>query len=240
MKVRYGGVEKEHTFTPGKTIHAVYEWAAGDHGFALPAAQRADHGLFVPGSQTALDTDMHVGVLAHDCQTAARPRAQASTPGLMTTGIQAPDERAFRAHVGAGRFMTGVERGRWELIDINWPYALIKVAAAPRDGAPDHYLVRFELIGYPTTPATACLWDAEEERLLTAAERPKVTWTPSPFRDDWENGRALYLPCDRIAIAGHANWPVEYPGELWDPDQGISKYLLIVYRLLNDGGYAGV
>jgi hypothetical protein len=158
----------------------------------------------------------------------------------MTAISQAPDERAFRAHVDAGRFMTGVDRGRWELVEIVWPTALINVSAAPRDGAPDHYLLRFDLSGYPTTAATAGLWNAEEQRLLTAAERPKVRLTPSPFRDDWGNGQALYLPCDRIAIVGHANWAVEHPDELWDPAQGISKYLQIVYRLLNDDGYVGV
>jgi hypothetical protein len=68
VKVRYGGVEKEHTFNPGKTIHTVHKWAAGEHGFDLPAAQRADHGLFVPGIQTSLDPDVQVGLVAHDCR----------------------------------------------------------------------------------------------------------------------------------------------------------------------------
>jgi hypothetical protein len=65
--VRYGGNEKPYPFTPGTTIRTVFDWAAGKHGFDLPPAQRADHGLFVPGSQTPLDSAQQVGVLAHEC-----------------------------------------------------------------------------------------------------------------------------------------------------------------------------
>jgi hypothetical protein len=158
----------------------------------------------------------------------------------MTATATAPDERAFRAHVDAGPFVVGVDRGRWELVDISWPYALIDVAAAGRAGAPSAYLFRFDLTGYPKMAATACLWHAKEQRLLVEAERPKVTWTPSPFRQDWENGRALYLPCDRVAIEGHANWATEHPGELWDARQGITKYLFILSALLNEDGYVGL
>ncbi len=124
----------------------------------------------------------------------------------MTATAMAPDERAFRADVDAGPFLTGVDRGRWELVDISWPYAFINVAAAPRAGAPSAYLFRFDLSGYPNVAATACLWDARQSRQASEAERPKVTWTPSPFRHDWESGGALYLPCDRVAIEGHTNW----------------------------------
>jgi hypothetical protein len=65
--VRYGGDEKPYPFPPGTTIHSVFEWAAGEHGFGLPPAQRPAHGLFVPGSQTPLDSAQHVGALAHEC-----------------------------------------------------------------------------------------------------------------------------------------------------------------------------
>jgi hypothetical protein len=152
---------------------------------------------------------------------------------------QDPDERAFHAHVASGRFQLGVDEGRWRLVEIDWPHALIAIAAAPRAGAPDEYVLRFELRGYPHTEATATPWHLTERRLLAQAERPKGGRATMAFRIDWENGRALYIPCDRVAIAGHPNWCVEHRGWLWDPAEGIVRYLRLVHEILNEDDYQG-
>ena len=147
-----------------------------------------------------------------------------------------PDERAFRVHVNGGRFSAGVDAGEWRLVgDIAWPHAIVAIRAAPREGAPDEYAFRFELAGYPNQAATATVWNVAEERIAAEAERPKVTYTPSPFRSDWNGGTALYIPCDRVAAAGH-NWP----GDHWDPAKGISKYLVYVHARLHEDAYTGL
>jgi hypothetical protein len=152
-----------------------------------------------------------------------------------------PDERAFRAHVSTGRFSAGVDAAEWRLVgDITWPHAIVAVTAAWRQGAPEEYAFRFELSGYPNIAATAGAWNTAENRLATEAERPKVTYTPSPFRSDWNNGTALYIPCDRVAVEGHTDWPAAYPGELWDPTRGISKYLIYVHARLHEDAYIGL
>lgn len=154
-------------------------------------------------------------------------------------GPMPPDERAFRAHVSTGRFAAGVDAGEWRLLgDITWPHAVVAVAAAPRAGAPEEYAFRFELSDYPNTAATAAVWNAAEQRVATEAERPKVTYTPSPFRSDWMN--ALYIPCDRVAVQTHTDWPTQYPGDLWDPARGISKYLIYVHARLHEDAYIGL
>jgi hypothetical protein len=157
-----------------------------------------------------------------------------------TSAPTSPDEQAFRVDVSTGRFSAGVDASEWWLVgDITWPNAIIAISAGPRAGAPDEYYFRFELTGYPVTGGTAQVWNIEEERLATEAERPKVTYTPSPFRTDWLEGKALYIPCDRLAAPGH-QWASDHAGSFWDPERGISKYLIYVHGRLNEDGYTGL
>ena len=48
----------------------------------------------------------------------------------MSERLMAVDEQVFRAHLEAGPFQSGVDRGRWRLLSLQWPYALIAVQAA--------------------------------------------------------------------------------------------------------------
>ena len=64
----------------------------------------------------------------------------------------ADDELA--RHLGSGRFLAGVAKGRWRLIECRWPVALIEVGA--RDGR--RFTLRFDCSGYPQHPPTATLW----------------------------------------------------------------------------------
>ena len=69
------------------------------------------------------------------------------------------DERVFRAHLERGSFQSGVDRGRWRLVSIYWPYAVFTVGATARQNAPTEYAFRFELNNYPASPPTAQPWD---------------------------------------------------------------------------------
>jgi hypothetical protein len=77
-----------------------------------------------------------------------------------------PDERVFRAHLEKGTFQSGVDRGRWRLASVNWPYSVIAVSAAERENAPAEYAFRFELANYPTVPPTAQPWDSDMSGML--------------------------------------------------------------------------
>lgn len=63
---------------------------------------------------------------------------------------------------------------------------------------------------------------------------------PSVFRSDWQNGVALYLPCDRVAIVGHEAWRSRHPSQCWDEAKGIVRYLEVISELLNSGDYSGI
>ncbi len=152
----------------------------------------------------------------------------------------APDEAAFLEDLAGARFQAGVDKRRWRLVgEVEWPHAVIAVSAAPRTNGATEYAIRFELSDYPAVAATGTPWHPEERRPLSPAERPKGGRVEHAFRTDWESGNALYIPCDRVAIAGHPDWPARYRGELWDPAVGITSYLVVVHDLLNEEEHAG-
>lgn len=153
--------------------------------------------------------------------------------------VQTPDERAFREHTKAGAFLRGQVRGRWRLLKVSWPHAVIGVAAAPRAGSPEEYGFRFELINYPQSPPTAQPWELERDRPLETTRWPTGrSRLAAAFNPGW-NVHALYLPCDRVAIAGHDAWIAQHPSMIWKSTRDITHYLSIIHELLNSGDYAG-
>lgn len=149
--------------------------------------------------------------------------------------MSAPDERAFRADVATPGFRLGVADGRWQLLDIAWPIALLSVTAS--DG--HAFVLRFDCSGFPESPPTARLWDPVDGAPLDASRWPRSSGgrVGAVFRRDWKDGTALYLPCDREAIVGHENWRTQMPSKIWRPSAGITQYLELVHELLNSRDY---
>jgi hypothetical protein len=152
-----------------------------------------------------------------------------------------PAERVFRAHLEKGPFQSGVDRGRWRLASVNWPYSVIAVGAAVRVNAPSEYGFRFELGNYPVTAPTAQPWDETTQAPLEPTNWPGGRGRIQlAFNPDWKGGSCLYLPCDRLAIEGHDPWRAQYPEMIWNPKGDITQYLRIVHDLLNLEDYTGV
>lgn len=151
-----------------------------------------------------------------------------------------PDERVFRDHLEWGPFQSGVDRGRWRLVGIDWPWATIAVAAAPRPGGPGEYAFRFDLADYPQSPPTARPWDAARDAPLAPADWPGGNGrVPLAFNPAWRGGDCLYLPCDRFSIAGHDPWLIQHPSLIWSPNGDITQYLRIVHDLITTDDYTG-
>ena len=152
-----------------------------------------------------------------------------------------PDERALRNHLDQPAFLEGVGRGRWRVAgQVNWPHLLIAVSAAPRDGSPSEYFLRFDLTGYPATAPTATPWDPVRNAKLADSLRPKGELVAKVFRTDWKEGEALYAPFDRVALGDHPDWVQRYPGQAWHPSRDLAWLLRNLHRLVNDGLYVGV
>lgn len=159
----------------------------------------------------------------------------------MTVLLRRPDEQAFLDEVTEGGFQLAVHLGRWRIVRIAWPIVVVEITAAPRDGAPNAYAFRFDCAGYPQDPPTARPWLPATGTALPFDQWPTGALRVSAvFRPDWEHGSCLYAPCDRVTIAGHANWRQEHPAYIWRPERGLQQYLEFLHELLNSVDYKGV
>ncbi len=160
---------------------------------------------------------------------------------MEVTEQERPDQRALHAYLESGAFVLGGCLGKWKLLEVEWPHVFIEVSAAERDGAPRAYAFRFNCKGYPQVPVTGGPWDMEKEEQLAAALWPcGGTLVASVFRPKWKSGTCLYLPCDRVSFAGHANWLREHPDSIWQPAKGLTLYLERIHELLQSDDYKGV
>lgn len=151
-----------------------------------------------------------------------------------------PDERAFRADVADARFVAGVSAGRWRIVAYSWPFVVFGIVAAPRKNSPREFFLRSNLAGYPFVAPTSTPWDQAQNQQLPAAARPKGERVGRVFRVDWENGRALYAPYDRVALSSHPNWKQEHPEHAWTDQRDITWFLSVVSDLLNNDDYLGI
>lgn len=151
-----------------------------------------------------------------------------------------PDERAVRAHLESPGFQAAVAAGRWRVVAIAWPFVTIAVSAAPRPSGPKEFALRFELTGYPQQAPTATPWDLKTNAQLAENRRPQGEGVAMVFRTNWENGRALYVPFDRVGLGGHANWAQQHPGDAWTAEHDLSFFLRKIHTMLNDDDYLGV
>jgi hypothetical protein len=155
--------------------------------------------------------------------------------------VSTPDQLLLEADLAAPEFRCGEFENRWRHVATTWPHVVIAVAAAERPNCPTEFAFRFECSGYRQTPVTAQPWDTAANAPLPAPRWPTGNGiVTSVFRPDWKGGVCLYLPCDRVALDGHSEWPAQYPNRLWQPARGIVCYLEQIHDLLNQSGYAGL
>ena len=143
-------------------------------------------------------------------------------------------EEALEAHLRSGRFLAGVAKGRWHSLGVQWPFAFISVAA--KDSR--WFTLRFECSGYPTQAPTATLWDCATQQMLVTQYWPRGGRVSQVFNPGWKGGAALYLPCDRESIQGHANWLAEHPWLIWNPTRGLLQYVEAVCEVLQSSELA--
>jgi hypothetical protein len=147
----------------------------------------------------------------------------------------APDETSLRADLASARFLSGEDRGRWKLVKLEWPHLYVNVNA--RDGRT--FTLRLDCRGFPGQGPTGTFWD-----LATGFKLAFGRWPAGgerinlAFKPGWQDGNALYIPCDRVSIVGHDAWVTQYPQLIWKPAKGVSHYLEVVHDLLQSRDYA--
>ena len=151
----------------------------------------------------------------------------------------APDEQALRSALTTPAFQSGVDDKRWRLVSLDWPIGLLAISASSRGESPTECGLRIDFVGYPQQAPTAEPWSLDRGERLGPDERPKGERAAHAFRCDWEDGRALYVPWDRVGLAAHGGWATQYPTHAWHPGRDVVFFLRCVYDLLNDDDYLG-
>jgi len=229
-KIRYAGRIVERRFLPVTRIGRIKRWAVRHLG--INHADANELVLQVAGTNIQPSRDKHVGsyVEGHTC-TAVFDLVRTYT--VNGDSSLTSDHAALLEHTNAAPFLMGEMNGRWRLRDIAWPFAFVDVSA--RDGRA--YTLRLQCDGYPGMP-TGAFWNLATGSWLAAHSWPRAgARFGGALRTDWQNGTALYIPCDRTSISGHEAWLQLHPAWVWSPTVGIARYLDVVWTMLNGEDY---
>ena len=230
VTVRYAGRVVERRFAPVTRIGRVRKWAIKE--LKISASDANELVLQLAGSTTQPTRDQHVGSFAEagTCNATFDLVRSYTVNGDATLRADHVD---LLAHLDQASFLMGVLNGRWQLRSIEWPAVFIDVCA--RDAR--RHTLRLDCSSYPQAP-TGAFWDVSRGTWLAPGQWPR---TGARFgvalRSDWQGGTALYIPCDRASIAGHEQWLQLHPAWAWDPKIGISRYLEVVWTMLNGEDY---
>lgn len=230
VTVRYAGCVVERRFPPVTRVGRILRWATKELG--ISGADANELVLQVAGSATQPTKDQHVGsfVEAGTCGAIFDLVRSYTVNGDATLPSA---QAALLAHLGEAPFLMGAMNGCWQPRSIAWPIAFFDVRA--RDGR--DYTLRLDCTGYPQAP-TGAFWDIACGTWLAAPRWPRTgPRFGVALRSDWQGGTALYVPCDRASLPGHEQWLQLHPAWAWDPKVGISRYLNVVWTMLNGDDY---
>lgn len=232
VTVRYAGRLVERRFPPVTRVGRLKRWATKELG--ISPADANELVLQVVGSTVQPTRDQHVGsfVETGTCNAVFDLVRTYTINGNVTLSS---DHAKLIAHLEEAPFLMGAINGRWRLRAIEWPAMFVDIRA--RDGRA--YTLRLDCSGYPQAP-TGAFWDVARAAWLPAGNWPRAgSRFGAALRSDWQGGTALYIPCDRNSISGHEQWLQLHPAWAWDAKVGISRYLHVVWTMLNGEDYVG-
>lgn len=148
-----------------------------------------------------------------------------------------PSRDVFLQHLDAADYLAGEMEGNWGTHNNEgpeWPFVIFWIKL--EDGGKIY--LRFNFQDYNRLAPNSIPWDQTTNNVLDSPKWPKYNKRCSQiFRPEWRRD-ALYLPCDRIAINGHGDWPQKHPYLIWKAGDSFVKYLKEVYQALNPDSYA--
>lgn len=143
---------------------------------------------------------------------------------------------AIQANLVSPRFLAGVARGQWRVVNVDLPILIIAVASLERDGRDGSYDFRFETSGFPGQAPEVRIWDLQQSAVLAPSRRPSGSPRVAEAFKHWGDD-TVYRPWDRRAGA-HGNWPQLYPQLVWHPNRGLAFILEDLHGLLTSNGLA--
>lgn len=144
-----------------------------------------------------------------------------------------PSSDLFQEHLCSAEYQSGEIEGRWGIITNengpSWPVFFFWVTST----IGEKFNFKFDFTSYTSWAPTAMIWDIESNTPLPLEKRPRQTKRQQQIFKNWGK-LCLYLPCDRMAFEGHANWAQLHPSLIWDKQNDtFLKYLNELYQILN-------
>ncbi|MES0069366.1 hypothetical protein NKJ73_26700 [Mesorhizobium sp. M0074] len=134
------------------------------------------------------------------------------------------------------RFLAGVDQGRWTVLNVNWPWLLVRVqfVTSPDNFAFSHDF-RLECSGFPDPGPYVERWAYADDAQGGVRPAPPTSGAPGFVEAMKEWGSApiggIYRAWNRGA-AQHNDWAMKRPDEAWNRTREISFIMEQLYALV--------
>lgn len=96
-----------------------------------------------------------------------------STSGSRLTAATSIGEHLLRRHLHQEHFQAGIDRQRWRLIELSWPYAIFGLRSKQKVGHYCEASLRLKFDKYPLAPPRAECWNAETRSATEPSDWPE-------------------------------------------------------------------
>lgn len=147
-----------------------------------------------------------------------------------------PDRQTYERHLRAVRFRAGLEEGRWQVLESNFPHLYVRIVGTdPETRASAVQDFHLDCAGYPLPGPFVERWDFA----IGFRPPPPASGNCSPgFCDalkDWNYAPGIhggiYRAWQRYA-ALHNNWAQKRPDEAWHQQREIAFLMERLYDLV--------
>ena len=150
-----------------------------------------------------------------------------------------PDEHTLLAHLDTVRFLSGVEEGRWEVLELDFPKLVVRVTGQDFGGeftATMDFQLLFD--GFPTVVPFVQHWDQATNARPAPPAPDKAPPGVVDALKEWspDGGRThggVYRAWQRHA-AVHNAWAQKRPDEAWRRDRQLTFIMENLYGLVSE------
>jgi hypothetical protein len=157
----------------------------------------------------------------------------------MADGLPSPDQTTLEAHLHSVRFLTGVQDGRWSVLQYAWPNLFVHVVGrdpeTARTFSSDFHL---ECKGYPDPGPFIERWTYSAQPPFGTRPPPPGVGSPGYVEalKDWSDQNqhgGIYRVWQRFAAA-HNGWAEKRPDEAWNRQREIAYLMEQLYALVSE------
>jgi hypothetical protein len=150
--------------------------------------------------------------------------------------IQDPSAARVARDLTESDFLSGVNAGRWCVVDFAFPILDFAITATDLDGKEVTVGFRAELSNYPGQAPMVRIWDHANKCKLAAERRPKGNRRLDIAFQVWGED-TVYRPWERMT-GPHGSNAANNPHLAWRPDRRLSFIFRDLHAILNSNARA--